>query len=88
MRYEYDPQKLAANVKKHAVWFEEAMEFKWESAQLKVDDRNFYSETRFEAIGFIRERVVVMVFCLRTNAVRIISLRRANSRVVKRYAET
>jgi uncharacterized DUF497 family protein len=88
MRYEYDPQKLAANVKKHAVWFEEAVEFEWETANLTIDDRNFYLETRFEAIGYIRERVYVMIFCLRVNAVRIISLRKANNREVKRYAET
>ncbi len=88
MRYEYDSLKLAANVKKHAVWFEEAVEFEWETAYIKIDNRNFYLETRFEAIGFIRQRVYVMIFCLRANAVRIISLRKANTREAKRYAET
>lgn len=88
MRYEYDPYKLAANVKKHAVWFEEALEFEWESAQIKIDDRNWYLETRFEATGYIKSRIYVMVFCLRATSVRIISLRKANSREVKRYAET
>ena len=37
-------------------------------------------------MGLIGERVHVMVFNLRETSVRIISLRRANSREVRRYA--
>jgi hypothetical protein len=65
-----------------------AEEFEWEAVLVKVDDRQQYAETRFEATGYIGERLHVMVFCLRQNAVRIVSLRKANSKEVKRYAET
>ena len=88
MNYNYDARKLAANVEKHGVWFQAAKSFEWENALIRVDDRKQYEETRFEAIGYIDERLHVMLFCLRETAVRIISLRKANSREVKRYAET
>jgi uncharacterized DUF497 family protein len=88
MNYTHDPKKLAVNVEKHGVWFQEAEAFEWETALVKVDDRRQYEETRFEATGYIGNRLHVMVFCLREAAVRIISLRKANSREVKRYAET
>ena len=85
MRYTHDPQKLTINVAKHQVWFHEANGFDWETALIRVDDRHRYGETRFKAMGLIGERLYVLVFTLRETAVRIISLRRANSREVKRY---
>lgn len=52
------------------------------------DTRKQYAEPRFEATGYIGERLHVMVFCHRSDAVRVISLRKANKREEKRYAET
>jgi hypothetical protein len=43
---------------------------------------------RFEAKCYIDDSVHVMVFCLRADAVRVISLRKANPREVKSYPET
>ena len=86
MNYEHDPAKLAANVRKHGVWFSAADDFEWETAQLEVDSRKRYGETRFIAAGLIGVRLFVLTFTLRGNAVRIISLRKANRREVQRYA--
>jgi len=86
MRYTFDPAKQAANVAKHGVFFSAAQDFEWEAALVEVDSRRAYGETRFTAVGLIGERVHVMVFNLRETSVRIISLRRANSREVRRYA--
>lgn len=86
MNYEHDPAKLAANVRKHGVWFSAADDFEWETAQLEVDNRKRYGETRFIAAGLIGVRLFVLTFTLRGNAVRIISLRKANRREVQRYA--
>ena len=36
MRYTHDPQKLAANVAKHGVWFDEAQGFEWDTAIIKA----------------------------------------------------
>ena len=81
MNYEHDPAKLAANVRKHGVWFSAADDFEWETAQLEVDSRKRYGETRFIAAGLIGVRLFVLTFTLR-----IISLRKANRREVQRYA--
>ena len=79
MNYEHDPAKLAANVRKHGVWFSAADDF-------EVDSRKRYGETRLIAAGLIGVRLFVLTFTLRGNAVRIISLRKANRREVQRYA--
>jgi uncharacterized protein len=86
MLYENDPKKLSENVAKHGVWFHEAQEFDWASATIEHDDRRQYAETRFEATGLIGHRLHVMVFCFRESKIRIINLRKANPREVKRYA--
>lgn len=86
MRYEHDPKKSAENVTKHLVWFEQANDFEWETASLVVDNRRHYAETRFRATGLIEQRVYVLVFCFRETKIRLISLRKANLREVKRYA--
>ncbi len=88
IKYEYDAKKLAANVKNHRIWFHEASFFEWGTAVIRVDERHSYPETRFEAIGYIDNRLYVLVFCLRISRVRIISLRKANTREVNRYART
>ena len=54
----------------------------------RVDARRAGGEPRWSARGPIRDRLLVMVFNLRVNAVRITRLRRANRREVRRYAET
>jgi len=86
MRYTFDAAKQATNVAKHGVFFSLAQDFEWETALVDADNRHAYGETRFTAVGLIGERVHVMVFNLRETSVRIISLRRANSREVRRYA--
>jgi uncharacterized protein len=86
MRYAHDPKKLAANVTSHQVWFHEAEGFEWETASTVVDGRQRYGETRFVATGLIGPRLYVLVYTLRDSFLRIISLRKANPREVKRYA--
>ena len=86
MQYEFDPKKQAQNVAKHQVWFVLMDDFEWDTAIIMIDDRRQYAETRFRATGLIGARVYVLIFCLRETKIRLISLRRANQREVKRYA--
>jgi len=88
MSYEFDPAKDERNLDKHGLSLAEAEGFEWETAVVDEDTRNLYAEPRFEAKGFIDERLHVMVYCLRADVVRVISLRKANAREVKDYAET
>ena len=57
----------------------------WETAVVCEDTRKHYAEPRFEATGLIGIRLHVMVFCLRADVIRVISLRKANPREVKSY---
>ena len=87
MHYEFDPVKDDRNFSKHGLQLADAENFDWETAVVLEDRRQVYAEPRFETKGYVGERLCVMVFCLRENAVRVISLRRANLREVKSYAK-
>jgi uncharacterized protein len=85
--FEFDPWKDEANRAKHGVSLALA-EVLFGSPHLTVEDDRFdYGEVRRIAFGHIRERLFVCVFVDRGSTRRIISLRKANSREVKRYGE-
>lgn len=81
----YDSAKDAA---KHGVSLAEATNIEWESALTWPDARRSYGETRWIAIGYIGLRLYVVVYTDRGKTRRIISLRKANLREIRRYAET
>lgn len=85
MRYEWDEAKCAANLAKHGVDFARAEDFAWHAALIIPDARRDYGEPRFIAIGFINDRLHVLVFTPRGEAIRIIGLRKANDREVALY---
>ena len=68
------------------------MGFEWETAVVWPDTRRDYGEARMVALGYIGLRIMALVFVDRPpeqpTERRIISLRKANTREVKRYAET
>ncbi|QRX82308.1 BrnT family toxin [Glaciimonas sp. PAMC28666] len=88
MNYEFDAAKNSSNVDKHGLSLARVEDFEWESAVVSEDTRQQYTERRFHVTGYIGERLHVMVYCHRTDAVRVISLRKANTREVKNYAKT
>jgi len=88
MQYEFDASKTSSNLAKHGVSFSEAEAFDWGGALVREDVRKPYSERRFQAVGYLNERLHVMVFCLRADVVRVISSRKANLREVNDYAKT
>lgn len=84
----FDPAKHAVNTAKHGVSLALAAKIEWDSALLWRDNRRDYGEIRHAAIGYIGQRLYVVVFVARAGQRRIISLRKANSREITRYAET
>ena len=86
MEYEWDPVKAKVNLEKHGVSFEFVTRFDWSSVHLRLDTRH-REEQRVIALGLIGERLYSLVFTERTGNVRIISLRKANNREMKNYAE-
>lgn len=56
------------------------------AALIRIDERADYGETRYEAIGPLNGRLCVLVFTVRDETIRVISLRKASSREAKRHA--
>lgn len=86
MRIEFDSEKNQCNIRARGISFDLALEFEFESAFIRLDVRKDYGEPRFVALGLISNRVFNLVFTVRTDAIRVISLRKANKREVIRYA--
>ena len=89
MKYEWDPVKNSANLKKHGLDFQDAQEVFAGPTATIIDDRVDYGETRFITLGLLRGvLVVVMVHTDRDDeVVRIISMRKATAKEAKFYEE-
>jgi uncharacterized DUF497 family protein len=85
---EFDPAKNATNIAIRGLSFELVEQMQWATALMEEDTRKAYGERRFQVLGFIGERLHAVVFTPRDGMVHVISLRKANSREVKRYAKT
>ena len=92
MNVTFDPAKDAVNLAKHGFSLLDALGFEWETAVVWPDTRRDYGEPRMVALGYIGLRIMSVVFVDRPpeqpTERRIISVRKANTREVKRYAET
>ena len=87
-RIGFDPAKNATNIASRGLSFELVEQMEWTTALMVEDTRKAYGERRFQVLGFIGERLHAVVFTPREGKVHVISLRKANSREVKRYAKT
>ena len=89
MDYEWDPAKASVNVKKHGVAFADAVTALEDDFALTIPDPDSEREDRFVSIGMeATGQILVTVFTLRANVVRIISSRRASKGERKRYEES
>ena len=87
MKISFDSAKDKSNVAKHGVSLAEAENSEWDDCLAGPDVRRSYGEARLVAIGYIGLRLYVVVYVDRGAIRRIISLRKANKREEKRYAE-
>ncbi len=87
VKIEFDHAKDEVNRKKHGVSLQAAVDFDWDTALEREDDRFDYGETRFVALGLIANRLHVMVFAEGSgeDAVRVISLRLAEKHEMRFY---
>ena len=85
MRFVWDEAKAAANLTKHRVAFEDVSDFDWEASVDKRDLRKDYKELRVIAMSTIRGRLHVLVYAIRADGHRSISLRKANKRESSNY---
>lgn len=84
MRFEYDPDKSAANRQKHGIDFDEAQTL-WDDDRLLEAPANSADEPRFLVIGMIGPKHWAAVCTYRGNHVRIISVRRARKQEIEHY---
>jgi len=79
MQFQWGPEKNRENIRKHALDFTDASEIFEGPLIARPDTREDYGEERWQGIGNIRGRVVVVVFAtVGAETIRIISLRKAN----------
>jgi len=87
VRFEFDPNKDQLNLHKHGVSLSLARELDWDAALLRIDDRRDYRETRILALAPRTSILYYVAFVDRSDVRRVISLRRANRREVRRYVQ-
>ena len=85
MEYEWDEGKSRANLAKHAVSFEEIELFDWDTAVYFASDR--YGESRTAGIGYISNTLYYVVYTIRGENLRIISLRVASRKEREIYEQ-
>lgn len=87
MEIEFDADKDAVNVEKHGVSLADASHLEWDTLWAMEDRRREYGERRMIGYALLGERLYCVVFTERSDAYRIISLRKANNREIRFYAE-
>lgn len=87
MGMEYDPKKSVRNFEQRGFGFDLVHQFDWTTSVSFPDSRFDYGEERVIEIGFIRNRLHVLVWTERNGKRRVISLRKANAREQRQYEE-
>ena len=86
MRFQYDPSKAASNLKKHGVSFADAEGVFFDHWQFISWTPDSEDEERFIAVGMGSAGIIlVVVYTLRGEEIRLISTRHATRHEVKNY---
>jgi uncharacterized protein len=87
MAITYDPAKRDWTLRECGLDFEDAAQVFAGRVIEGEDDRHDYGEVRIVTIGFLRGRMVVLVWTRRDDDRHIISMRKANEREKARYGK-
>jgi uncharacterized protein len=88
-RTEFDPDKDAINQQKHGVSLAFGATVLADPNRLDILDVRFdYAEERIVSYGMVEGRIWVCVFAVRGETHRLISVRKANDREMRRYRST
>ncbi len=86
MRFQYDPSKAASNLKKHGLSFADAEGVFFDPLAIHQLDPDSEDEERFIAVGMGSAGIIlVVVYTLRGEEIRLISARPATRHEVKNY---
>ncbi|MDA8351133.1 MAG: BrnT family toxin [Pseudomonadota bacterium] len=86
MRITFDRAKRERTLEERGLDFQQARQVFDEPHLTRLDDRKDYGEPRFVSAGRLSGRIVIIVWTPRGKARRIISMRKANEREIKRLA--
>ena len=88
MNFEWDEDKNQENIRKHGFDFADAWEIFEAPMRTALDTRKDYGEDRWNGIGLLGNRIVVVVFTERDeDTIRVISLRKALKHERKKFEE-
>jgi uncharacterized DUF497 family protein len=86
MNFEWDEAKSHACFRERGFDFAYAAHAFFDPDRLiQADTRHSYGEARYQLMGKIEQRVFMVVYTPKRNAIRIISARKANQREVRHY---
>lgn len=85
MEVSFDPAKSERNVLERGLSFDRVRDFDFGTAAYWVDSRRDYPEMRYVALGYLDNRLHVMVFQETRDGIRVISFRKANEREGKKH---
>jgi len=88
MEFDFDSGKDAINMVKHGLSLGDAALLEWDNATIYPDLRRDYGEARMLALAPLDRRIHSVVFVDRGGKRRIISLRKAHFKEVKRYEQS
>ncbi|MBD2496454.1 BrnT family toxin [Nostoc sp. FACHB-280] len=87
MAYQWDRDKAITNLRKHGINFADAVSVFSDDLAITITDERF-EEERFISIGMDAfGRVLVVVYTLRNDEIRLISARKATSHEQQQYEE-
>jgi uncharacterized protein len=87
MDFEWDNTKDEANRRKHGIDFRTAAKVFLDPFIVEFDDRVAANELRFNAIGLVDGRMLLVTYTMRGDVVRIISARGAEPHEKRKYHE-
>ena len=86
--FEWDPRKARLNVRKHGVYFPDALAVLEDEHALTMTEESAGGEQRWITLGVdALGRILVVVYTWRVSNVRMISARMATPNERRRYAE-
>lgn len=89
MNFEWDEAKSETCLRERGFDFAYAARTFFDPDRLvQTDTRRSYGEERYQLTGKIEQRLFVVVYTPRPNAMRIISARKANQREVRHYEDS
>ena len=87
MRFEFDPIKSTANLRKHGISFSDATAL-WMDEKRLIVPAKMVQETRYAIIAEYKDKIWTGIFTMRSDVIRIISVRRARQNEREQYLKS